>query len=86
MPVFLETERLILRRFTKDDVDDPFELDNGPEVMRFLTDGKPTLRGEGRGSAAPPRRLRTLRGVRHLGGSRKACRGARGVVRDHAAV
>jgi len=44
MEVFLETERLILRRFTEDDVDNLFDLDGDPEVMRFLTGGKPTPR------------------------------------------
>lgn len=45
MEVFLETERLALRRFTEDDVDNLFNLDGDPEVMRFLTGGKPTPRG-----------------------------------------
>ena len=44
MQVFLETERLVLRRFTGADADDLFELDGDPEVMRFLTGGKPTPR------------------------------------------
>lgn len=42
---FLETERLVLRRFTRDDADDLFDLDDDPEVMRFLTGGRPTPRG-----------------------------------------
>lgn len=42
MDVVLSTERLILRRFTPDDVDLLVELDSDPEVMRFLTNGKPT--------------------------------------------
>jgi RimJ/RimL family protein N-acetyltransferase len=33
---------MILRRFTGADRDDLFELDSDPEVMRFLTNGKPT--------------------------------------------
>ena len=45
MQVFLETERLTLRRLTEADADDLFELDGDPEVMRFLTGGKPTSRG-----------------------------------------
>lgn len=53
MDVFLETERLILRRFTEDDVDDLFELDNDPEVMRFLTGGRPTPREEIRDEILP---------------------------------
>lgn len=40
--VFLKTERLVLRRFTESDADDLFDLDGDPEVMRYLTGGKPT--------------------------------------------
>lgn len=43
MDVFLETDRLVLRRFTTDDVDLLVELDSDPEVMRHLT-GRPTKR------------------------------------------
>lgn len=43
-PVFLETERLLLRRFTPLDLDHLVELDSDPAVMRFLTGGKPTPR------------------------------------------
>jgi RimJ/RimL family protein N-acetyltransferase len=39
---FLETERLVLRPFTADDADLLIELDSDPEVMRYLTGGKPT--------------------------------------------
>ena len=46
MHLFLETERLILRRFTADDVDHLVELDSDPEVMRYLTGGPPTPREE----------------------------------------
>jgi RimJ/RimL family protein N-acetyltransferase len=42
--VFLETERLFLRRFTAADADNLVDLDSDPEVMRFLTGGKPTPR------------------------------------------
>jgi RimJ/RimL family protein N-acetyltransferase len=42
--VFLETERLVLRRFTKSDVENLFDLDRDPDVMRFLTGGSPTPR------------------------------------------
>ncbi|WP_242910839.1 GNAT family N-acetyltransferase [Actinomadura terrae] len=45
MKVFLETDRLLLRRFTEADVDDLVILDGDPEVMRFLT-GEPTPRDE----------------------------------------
>jgi RimJ/RimL family protein N-acetyltransferase len=44
--VFLETERLVLRRFTEDDVDLLVELDSDPEVMHFITGGRPTPRQE----------------------------------------
>lgn len=44
MEVFLETERLILRRFTAGDVDNLVALDGDPAVMRFLTGGAPTPR------------------------------------------
>jgi RimJ/RimL family protein N-acetyltransferase len=46
MQVFLETERLVLRRFTEDDVDNLVELDSDPEVMRYITGGIPTSREE----------------------------------------
>lgn len=46
MEVFLETERLVLRRFTEDDADNLFDLDGDPEVMRFITGGEPTPRDE----------------------------------------
>ena len=44
MQIFLETDRLVLRRFTEADVDNLFDLHSDPEVMRFLTGGKPTSR------------------------------------------
>jgi RimJ/RimL family protein N-acetyltransferase len=44
--VFLETERLVLRRFTADDVDNLVELDGDPDVMRFINGGRPTPREE----------------------------------------
>jgi RimJ/RimL family protein N-acetyltransferase len=43
---FLETERLVLRRFTADDVDILVELDSDPAVMHFVTGGRPTPRRE----------------------------------------
>jgi RimJ/RimL family protein N-acetyltransferase len=46
MEVFLETERLVLRRFGPDDVDHLVELDGDPAVMRFVTGGRPTPRAE----------------------------------------
>ncbi len=44
MQVFLETGRLVLRRFTAADLDHLVALDSDPEVMRFLTGGMPTPR------------------------------------------
>jgi RimJ/RimL family protein N-acetyltransferase len=46
MSIFLETERLVLRRFTEDDVDNLVELDSDPDVMRFINGGRPTPRNE----------------------------------------
>jgi RimJ/RimL family protein N-acetyltransferase len=42
--VFLETERLVLRRFTKDDVENLVALDGDPAVMRYITGGPATPR------------------------------------------
>ncbi len=44
MHVFLETERIVLRRFTEADADNLFDLDSDPDVMRFLSGGPPTPR------------------------------------------
>ncbi len=41
MHVIVETERLVLRRFTADDVDDLVALDSDPLVRRFVEDGEP---------------------------------------------
>jgi RimJ/RimL family protein N-acetyltransferase len=46
MQVFLETERLLLRRFTMADVDNLSDLDADPDVMRFINGGSPTSRDE----------------------------------------
>jgi len=46
MQIFLETQRLLLRRFTADDVGNLVELDSDPEVMRFINGGRPTSREE----------------------------------------
>lgn len=42
--VFLETDRMILRRFTLDDVDAVLALDTDPEVRKFVEDGEPVNR------------------------------------------
>lgn len=44
MTIVLETERLTLREFTRDDANLLVELDSDPDVMRFLTGGEPTTR------------------------------------------
>jgi len=44
MQAVLETERLILREFTEDDVENLVELDSDPEVMRYLNGGIATPR------------------------------------------
>jgi RimJ/RimL family protein N-acetyltransferase len=46
MQVFLETRRLVLRRFTMADVDNLVSLDADPGVMHFVTGGIPTARDE----------------------------------------
>jgi len=46
MTVFLETDRLVLRRFTEADVDNLVDLDGDPDVMRFINGGEPTSRSE----------------------------------------
>ena len=44
MHVFVETPRLVLRRFTMADVDNLVSLDADPDVMHFVTGGIPTTR------------------------------------------
>jgi len=46
MDVFLETERLVLRRLTSGDVDLLVDLDSDPAVMHFINGGRPTPREE----------------------------------------
>jgi RimJ/RimL family protein N-acetyltransferase len=46
MHVFLETDRLVLRRFTTADAGLLTDLDADPAVMRFITGGAPTSREE----------------------------------------
>ena len=43
MAIILKTPRLAIRQFTKDDVDNLFDLNDDPEVMRYL--GRPAPRG-----------------------------------------
>src|ERR1700722_4212216 len=51
--IILETPRLILRQFTEADVDNLFNLNSDPEVMRYLTGGEPTPREEIRDQIIP---------------------------------
>jgi RimJ/RimL family protein N-acetyltransferase len=46
MEVFLETQRLLLRRFSVADADNLVSLDAEPDVMRFVNGGTPTSRDE----------------------------------------
>ena len=46
MDIVLTTPRLLLRRFTGDDVDVLTDLDSDPEVMFWITGGRPTPRDE----------------------------------------
>ena len=42
--IYLETERLILRRFIQADVGNLVDLDGDPEVLRYINGGFPTPR------------------------------------------
>jgi RimJ/RimL family protein N-acetyltransferase len=53
MQIFLETDRLVLRRFTESDVDNLVDLDGDPEVMRFVNGGKPRSRDVIRNETLP---------------------------------
>lgn len=53
MEILLETDRLILRRFTDADADHLVELDSDPEVMFFINGGRPTPREEIEESVLP---------------------------------
>ena len=46
MHVYVESERLILRRFTLDDLERVTALDADPVVMRYINGGRPTPRDE----------------------------------------
>lgn len=64
--ILLETPRLVLRQFTEDDVDNLFSLNSDPEVMRYLTGGKPTPRETIRDEIIP-RHLEVYRRLDRLG-------------------
>jgi RimJ/RimL family protein N-acetyltransferase len=51
--VYLETERMILRRFIPADVDLVTALDADPAVMRYINGGRPTPRDEIRADYLP---------------------------------
>jgi RimJ/RimL family protein N-acetyltransferase len=51
--IVLETPRLVLRQLTVDDVDNLFDLNSDPEVMRYLTGGRPTPREKLRDQIIP---------------------------------
>ncbi len=53
MTVYLETERLVLRRLTPDDLDAVEALDADPAVMRYINGGRPTPRDELRDEYLP---------------------------------
>ena len=46
MHIILKTPRLVIRQFTEDDVDNLFNLNSDPEVMRYLSGGRPTPRDQ----------------------------------------
>ncbi len=53
MRIFLESDRLALRRFTESDVENLHDLDGDPEVMRFINGGKPARRDVIRNETLP---------------------------------
>jgi RimJ/RimL family protein N-acetyltransferase len=53
MHIILKTPRLVIRQFTVEDVDNLFSLNSDPEVMRYLTGGRPTPREEIRDRLIP---------------------------------
>lgn len=46
MNQIVETERLKLRQFNESDFQGLFELDSDPEVMRYISEGKPMTKSE----------------------------------------
>jgi len=51
--IIAATPRLVLRQFTKDDVDNLTDLNSDAEVMRYITGGRATLREEIRDTVIP---------------------------------
>ena len=77
MRVYLETERLILRRFTPDDVELATALDADPAVMRYINGGRPTPRDEIRDDYLPSWIAYYKDGDRMASGPRSRSRPAR---------
>jgi RimJ/RimL family protein N-acetyltransferase len=76
MASVLETKRLVLRRFTDDDVDSLAELDSDPSVMRFITGGLATPRSEIKEEVLPDSSVTTPAGPGGASSQQtKACRG-----------
>ena len=73
MHIFLETERLVLRRFTTGDVDNLAGLDADPDVMRFVSGGIPTSREEIENEFLPAF-LGTVTAVTNSGREDRTCR------------
>jgi len=46
MKIYLETQRMIFRELTFEDEENLLDLDSDPEVMKYLTLGKPSTRDE----------------------------------------
>jgi RimJ/RimL family protein N-acetyltransferase len=88
MQVFLETPRLVLRRFTHADMDNLVSLNPDPDVMRFLTGGIPTGRDEIENELLPAflGYYERSDGYGLLGSDREADRGIPGVFLPHAAT
>lgn len=53
MAIILQTQRLTVREFSEADVDNLTGLNSDPEVMRYLTGGRPTPREEIRDQVIP---------------------------------
>jgi RimJ/RimL family protein N-acetyltransferase len=64
----LESERLVMRPIAMTDVDELVALDGDPEVMRYLTGGKPSTRSEVEGLVAQALGSRWMAYERETGG------------------
>lgn len=61
-PVVIRTERLALRAWGPEDIDDVVALFDDPEVARFITHGKPVSRSDGETFITRYMRLQSERG------------------------